>query len=168
MVGGGTALAIDRVVLGIGARADRRSAPGRLHGNARVASRRRAGAGGRDRKRRPDGDRGLDDVCELAAVLGQDGLVRACSCSTARRSWPPSARIAKNADLVMWRRVVAGIGSELSIMATDSVDGRMADGCRVSCASRRVFLTRIPGVVLAAMVGVDRGGGRRDVRRRRK
>ena len=31
----------------------------------------------------------------------------------------------------------------------------MADGCRVGCASRRVFLTRIPGLVLAAWVGAD-------------
>ena len=31
----------------------------------------------------------------------------------------------------------------------------MADGCRVTCASRRDFLTRISGVALAAMVGGD-------------
>ncbi len=31
----------------------------------------------------------------------------------------------------------------------------MADGCRVACASRRVFITRISGIVLAAWIGVD-------------
>jgi Rieske Fe-S protein len=40
-------------------------------------------------------------------------------------------------------------------MATDSLDRRVADDCRVGCASRRVFMTRIPGIVLAAWIGVD-------------
>ncbi len=41
-------------------------------------------------------------------------------------------------------------------MALDLVDGRVADGCRVACnRSRRAFLARIPGVVLAAMAGAD-------------
>jgi Rieske Fe-S protein len=31
----------------------------------------------------------------------------------------------------------------------------MADDCRLTCASRRAFITRIPGAVLAAMVGAD-------------
>ena len=31
----------------------------------------------------------------------------------------------------------------------------MADGCRLTCASRRVFITQIPGIVLAAMIGAD-------------
>lgn len=39
-------------------------------------------------------------------------------------------------------------------MALHSLDRRVADGCRVGCgSSRRVFLARIPGIVLAAMVG---------------
>ena len=31
----------------------------------------------------------------------------------------------------------------------------MADGCRLTCASRRTFITQIPGIVLAAMIGAD-------------
>ena len=31
----------------------------------------------------------------------------------------------------------------------------MADDCRLTCASRRVFITRIPGLVLAAMIGAE-------------
>lgn len=38
-------------------------------------------------------------------------------------------------------------------MATDSVDRRVADDCRLTCASRRNFLVRISGAALAAMVG---------------
>ena len=40
-------------------------------------------------------------------------------------------------------------------MVANSVDWRMADDCRLTCASRRSFMTRIPGLVLAAMVGAD-------------
>ena len=35
----------------------------------------------------------------------------------------------------------------------------MADGCRVTCASRRAFLTHMSGAVLAAIVGVDAPAG---------
>jgi len=41
-------------------------------------------------------------------------------------------------------------------MATDSLDGRVAGRCGLACGtSRRDFLGRIPGVVLAAMVAGD-------------
>ena len=40
-------------------------------------------------------------------------------------------------------------------MANHPVDRRVADGCRLTCASRRTFITRIPGIVLAAMAGAD-------------
>ena len=41
-------------------------------------------------------------------------------------------------------------------MATNSLDGRVADRCGLACAtSRRAFLGRIPGAVLAAMVAGD-------------
>jgi Rieske Fe-S protein len=33
----------------------------------------------------------------------------------------------------------------------------MADGCRVTCASRRTFITHMSGAVLAALVGVEAG-----------
>ena len=40
----------------------------------------------------------------------------------------------------------------------------MADDCRVSCASRRTFITHMSGAVLAALVGVEATAGAADER----
>ena len=155
MVGGGTALAIDRLVLGsartrTGDR--RRAALNALHGSHAVvvpalivvtASGVLMAAAD------------WPTFAGVEPVLDQDGLVRPAA-RERRGAGGGGARVCEGRRHPHVAPCDPGVGNEFPVMALHTVDGRVADGCRVACgASRRRFMTQISGVVLAAMVGGD-------------